>query len=91
MNPSGRASAVDFLVGLLSYGDICNKEREIDPILKIFAELDIDKDGLLTTEDLERFVAKYNEIADPNKSLVSVVVDDVKSILFGDSSTRSES
>ena len=42
-NPNGNVSALEFLVGMLTYGDIVDKERDIDPILRKFIELDKNK------------------------------------------------
>lgn len=56
---------------------------DIDPILKLFTEFDKDNDGLLTVEDIQRLIEKYNETVDPNKSLVSILMDDAKQIFAG--------
>jgi Ca2+-binding EF-hand superfamily protein len=60
-----------------------DKSYDIDPILKLFTEFDKGNDGLLTVEDIERLIQKYNETADPNKGLVSILFDDVKEIFSG--------
>ena len=44
-NPKGKVSALEFLVGMLTYGDVVDKEKNIDPILRKFIELDKDKTG----------------------------------------------
>ena len=44
-NPSGKVNALEFLVGMLTYGDVIDKEKNIDPILRKFLELDTNNTG----------------------------------------------
>ena len=81
-NPSGNVSALEFLVGMLTYGDIVDKERDIDPILRKFIELDIHKKGILSIEDLKKLRSSMHVDDTSRDSSFKIVYDDVLDVVF---------
>ena len=81
-NPSGNVSALEFLVGMLTYGDIVDKERDIDPILRKFIELDIHKKGVLSIEDLKKLRNSIHVDDTSRDSSFKIVYEDVLDVVF---------
>jgi len=82
-NPKGQVSALEFLVGLLTYADVIDKEKDIDPILKKFIALDTDKDGLLSIDDLKRFRDAMGESKDVSRGPFGLIYDDFCEVFMG--------
>ena len=85
-NPKGRISALEFLVSVLTYGNFVDKEKDIDPILAKFSRLDKDRDGKITSADLQ---GSQDDSAGSDVSLPELVLKDFFEVLFGDSSDSS--
>ena len=84
-NPKGRISALEFLVSVLTYGNLVDKEKDIDPILAKFSRLDKDRDGKITSADLQG--SRQDDFSgDSNLSLPELVLKDFFEVLFGSSS-----
>ena len=82
-NPNGNVSALEFLVGMLTYGDIVDKERDIDPILRKFIELDKNKKGVLSIQDLQNLRNSIHVTQTTERdSSFKIIYDDVIDILF---------
>ena len=81
-NPTGKVSALEFLVGMLTYGDIVDKERDIDPILRKFIELDKDKTGLLSVSDLKLLRESIHVRQTTRDSSIQIIYDDMMDILY---------
>ena len=50
--PKGGVSSLEFLVAVLTHGNLVDKEKDIDPLLAKFVSLDIDKDGFISAADV---------------------------------------
>lgn len=85
-NPKGRISALEFLVSVLTYGNLVDKEKDIDPILTKFSRLDKDRDGKITSADLQ---GGQDDLAGGNVSLPELVLKDFFEVLFGSGSDDS--
>ena len=81
-NPDGNVNALEFLVGMLTYGGIVDKERDIDPILRKFIQLDKNKKGILSLADLKDLRNSIHVRETTRDSSFKVVMDDVMDIIY---------